>query len=166
MNPNNNLESYHWVLTALVKVIITYLIINNTWWKRIEESYFQCYNFSAAFLLWYWVKPWRYISSEFYWQITFIIYVPVLSRVWDVIRIKTLHVVFLLEPLAHTTLTYCVWFPKSKTMHLVTPREKPSYGISDLYKQWPQKQESNGNYPQLSLPSAAPGEPPNSFQHT
>lgn len=45
-------------------------------------------------------------------------------------------------------------------MHLVTPREKPSYGISDLYKQWPQNQESNRNYPQVSLPSAAPGEPP------
>lgn len=45
-------------------------------------------------------------------------------------------------------------------MHLVTPREQPSYRISDLYKQWPQIQESNGYYPQVSLPSAAPGEPP------
>lgn len=45
-------------------------------------------------------------------------------------------------------------------MHLVTPREQPRYRISDLYKQWPQIQESNGYYPQVSLPSAAPGEPP------
>lgn len=33
--------------------------------------------------------------------------------------------------LLHTVLD----FKNSKTMHLVTPREKPSYGISDLYKQ-------------------------------
>lgn len=100
------------------------------------------------------------ISAEFYWQITFIIYVPVLSRVWDVIHIKILHVIFLLERLTHTTLTYIAWLPKSKTMRLVTPKENPSYGISDLYKQWPQNQESNRNYPQVSLPSTAPGEPP------
>lgn len=59
-------------------------------------------------------------------------------------------------PLLHIVLD----FKNSKTMHLVNPREKPSYGISDLYKQWPQKQESNRNYPQVSSPSAAPGEPP------
>lgn len=46
------------------------------------------------------------ISAEFYWQITFIIYVPVLSGVWDVIHIKILDMNFLLEHLAQTVLDF------------------------------------------------------------
>lgn len=45
-------------------------------------------------------------SAEFYWQITFIIYVPVLSSIWDVIHIKILHMNFLLEHLAHPVLHF------------------------------------------------------------
>lgn len=46
------------------------------------------------------------ISAEFYWQIAFITYVPVLSSIWDVIHIKILHMNFLLEHLAHTVLDF------------------------------------------------------------
>lgn len=49
--PNNKLENYHSVLTALAQIIIAYLIITITSWKIVEECNFHCFTFNAAFSL-------------------------------------------------------------------------------------------------------------------
>lgn len=126
----------------------------------MEEPEFQYHALSTAFLLWYWVKPRRY----FCWILptNYIHHLHAcLVRAWDVIHIKVWHTISLLAHLAHTPLLHTVLdFPKFKPRRLVTSREKPSRRISDLYKQWPQKQDSKQNYPPVSLPSVAPREPP------